>query len=57
MMFVFSKRISGFDMAPPASAMLPGAPTVTGNYLFFHFYQYNILITAIFFVFSPFFWT
>ncbi|CAJ2638446.1 unnamed protein product [Trifolium pratense] len=26
-----SKRTSGFDMAPPASAMLPGAPVVAGQ--------------------------
>lgn len=29
-----SKRVSGFDMAPPASAMLAGAAAVTpGTYL------------------------
>jgi hypothetical protein len=29
-LFTYSKRVSGFDLAPPASAMLAGAAAVTG---------------------------
>lgn len=30
-MFIYSKRVSGFDMAPPPSALLPGAPGLPGT--------------------------
>nr|GMC96212.1 splicing factor U2af large subunit A-like isoform X1 [Ipomoea batatas] len=30
-MFIYSKRVSGFDMAPSPSALLPGAPGLAGQ--------------------------
>lgn len=40
--FTYSKRTSGFDMAPPASAMLAGASAVTGTCTSTHVYITNI---------------
>lgn len=38
-----SKRISGFDMAPPSSAMLPGAAIAAGIYILTDFRIANSL--------------
>jgi hypothetical protein len=48
----YSKRISGFDMAPPASAMLPSAAAAAvaaaGTCTLLYNLKCHILLTAIF---------
>lgn len=50
-LFTHSKRISGFDMAPPPSAMLAGGATVTGTFALLCFTNFLNLDCFLFFFF------